>query len=181
MTFESLARIVSDSGSAFKVMSFAGFMAINRSSSIAGSVWLLARTADKGSSLEDAKPVAGGTLVLGADSSTTVQPTLDDATTSAVAATFNPSSVRLAGRQVTLQTNAAIVAPGGTVAIQARAVPDGAAAESSNDSRVQFAAGSRVDVSGSSVVLPMASNVLTVELRGTELADNLLLRDSPLR
>jgi filamentous hemagglutinin family protein len=151
-----------------------------------GSIFLRARTATKASSLEDPKPNVGGSLVLGEGSETSVKPTLADKTTSLVGAPFIRSSVDLAGEQVTLQKNAAVIAPNGVVTITARQqdgdlVPNMAPNTGESAYQVRFGIGSRVDVSGTNVVLPMESHVVSVELRGTELADNLLLRDSVLR
>jgi filamentous hemagglutinin family protein len=151
-----------------------------------GSIFLRARTATKASSSEDPKPNVGGSLVLGEGSETSVKPTLADKTTSLVGAPFIRSSVDLAGEQVTLKENAAVIAPNGVVTITARQqdgdlIPNRAPNTGESAYQVRFGAGSRVDVSGTNVDLPMESHVVSVELRGTELADNLLLRDSVLR
>jgi len=146
-----------------------------------GSVWLLARTASRVDPEKGAQPVSGGTLVLGTGSETEALPDLQDKATSTVSATFNPSSVLLSGRQIALQANATIRAPGGKITIEARAVPGSNAPGAPNNSGVEFATGSRIEAAGSTVVLPMESHVVEAELRGTELADNPLLRDSALR
>ena len=150
-----------------------------------GSIFLLARTAIKASSAEDARPNAGGTLVLGKNSETTVAPTLDDPTTALVGAPFIRSKIDLSGAKVILEDNASVIAPSGLVSITATQLAGDAVltskAQAQEVYQVQLGAGSRVDVSGTNVVLPMESHVVSVELRGTELADNPLLRDSALR
>jgi len=121
----------------------------------------------------------GGALVLGAGSSTSVLPTLDDPSTASTAQPFKPSQIELAGKSITLQTDARVVAPAGNVTLTARADALQTAVQP-NNSQIEMAAGSLIDVSGTQhVSLAMESNVLTAELRGGELADNLLLRDNP--
>ena len=133
-----------------------------------------------------ATPVAsvGGTLVLGEGSSTGILPTLDDPATAAAAPAgqpFKPSVIELLGKNIALQKNAQVIATSGTVNITARANPN-ATASVPNSSGVVLGEGSVVDVSGSTgTVLSMESNVISAELRGGELADNILLRVSPVR
>jgi filamentous hemagglutinin len=150
-----------------------------------GSIFLRAQDgAVKGGPNSAAVATRGGTLVLGQGSSTTVLPTLDDtatATAPPAGQVFKPSLVDLAGSSVTLGEKAVVLAPSGNVTITARANP-GQADLKPNSSHVEIAAGSLIDVSGSTgTVLAMESNVVTAELRGSELADNLLLRDSAIR
>jgi len=134
-----------------------------------------------------------GNLVLGPNSITDVLPTLSDAATiSATAAfgtnkSFNPSVVNLDGANIQLRQNASIVAPGGNVSIKAEqlyvpgAIVNVIDPTAATAPRVDFGAGSLIDVSGSTgTVLAMESNVMMVNLRGTELADNVLLRNSSL-
>jgi filamentous hemagglutinin family protein len=94
---------------------------------------------------------------------------------------FKNSKIDLAGQSITMQSGSQILAPGAEVSVTAKVyTPD--LNSLVNNSQVVMEAGSSIDVSGSSnVPKAMASFVVTGELRGGELADNLLLRDSALR
>jgi len=165
-----------------------GLVSASTSVSLNGSIYLLAR--DEAMQPDANNPVKAtrtGKLVLGAGSVTEVLPTLDDTATISGTTTFNKSVVNLNGSDIQLQDNAAIIAPGGAVSIKAQLLtapgatpviidPGSAAAP-----RVDLGSGSVIDVSGSSgTTLAMESNVITVDLRGTELADNVVLRNSSL-
>lgn len=164
-----------------------GLASASTSVNLNGSIYLQARDgAVKTSAANTAQPTHGGTLTLGGGSSTSVLPTLDDPATAQLPPAgqpFKPSEIELSGRSILLEAGAQVLAPGGNVTASARANP-GAPADATvrNDSSIVIAPGSVIDVSGTaSTVLPMSANVVTAELRGTELADNVLLRDSPLR
>jgi len=132
-------------------------------------------------------PTRAGPLVFGAGSVTEVKALADDNEKVTATAIFNRSQVTASGLGVEVQTGARILAPGGNVALTAKRLydqdPGGLTPDPRRDSavRVDLAAGSVIDVSGSrGTTLPMSSNVIEVELRGTELADNVVLRESPL-
>ena len=160
-----------------------GRVTATTSVSLNGSIYLKAQGGATKASAE-AAPVAslGGTLVLGTGSRSTVLPTLDDTTTVAVSGpAFKPSVVQLSGQTIVLQPAAAVVAPGGSIELTARLNP-GADDLIPNASRIELGAGSVLDASGSTgTQLSVAANVVSAELRGGELADNVLLRDSALR
>lgn len=165
-----------------------GVASATTSVNLNGSIYLLARDgASKASTNSVAVATHGGNLTLGAGSSTTVQPTLDDATSAQVppaGQAFKPSQVELSGGTIRLAEGARVVAPAGVVNVSARANPGDTSTSSAaaNGSSIELAPGSLIDVSGTtSTVLPVSANVVSAELRGTELADNLLLRDSALR
>ena len=163
-----------------------GLVSATTSVTLNGSIYLRARD-------QAVLPAGGtsytatrsGTLVLGAGSVTEVQPA-NDATTIGAKTAFNPSVIDLNGQDIQLQARAQVLAPGGNVTIKAeRRLPDGSdlppVQPATDPVRVDFAPGSVVDVSGmTGTRLAMESNVITVDLRGTELADNTVLRDSPL-
>lgn len=159
-----------------------GLVSATTSVSLNGSIYLKAQDgAQKNSTTEAARATVGGTLVLGQDSQTLVLPDLADTATAQTVPVFKPSQVSLSGSQITLEKNAAVVAPGGDVTVTARARPAEVAANP-NASLIHMQEGSVIDVSGTTgVELDMASNVISAELRGGELADNLLLRNSALR
>ena len=169
-----------------------GIASATTSVSLNGSIVLRAHDgASKRTPLENPLPTVGGKLTLGPGSSTQVLPDLQDidAHTGLPRAAlgppngpgFKPSVVTLAGQTIQLETAAQVRAPGGQVSLDARANPQMPALAPST-SRVELASGSVIDVAGSSdVLLAMDSNVITAELRGGELADNVLLRDSAVR
>ncbi len=170
-----------------------GIISATTSVNLNGSIYLYARDQavlpDANGSWQASRT---GNLVLGPDSVTEVLPTLSDTSTISATTTFNKSDVKLDGVDIQLQQNASIVAPGGDVAITARSLANNAISTNPDGTphildpatdivRVDFAPGSLIDVSGSGgTQLPMSSNVISVDLRGTELADNPVLRNSPL-
>lgn len=163
-----------------------GLVSATTSVNLNGSVYLLARdeAVRGGDGYYAAKRT--GSLTLGPDSQTVVLPDLTDTSTIGRTGTFTKSDIQLNGQNIQLQDRAQVLAPGGNVAIKAQrllADPTGVPAVDPKVDlvRVDFAPGSVVDVSGmTGTQLAMESNVITVDLRGTELADNPVLRDSPL-
>lgn len=126
-----------------------------------------------------------GTVDLTAGSLTQVVIDSSDKTGIDSNVTFNPSKVDVMGRRIVIEGS--IVAPSGSVTLKALADPSTPSRDASliatpNDSRIFLAGGSNIDVSGTAgTVLPMSSNLLTVELRGDELKDFPLQRDGLLR
>jgi filamentous hemagglutinin family protein len=184
-------------------------MAVNQSGRISattsvsenGSIFLLARSAVVPAGVDDRlfkRATAGGLLTLGANSKLEITP---DATPDAkgVAATatattpFTASRVELSGRQIELQTNASIVAPGGIVNARAESQPnykvlDPTALTSSDfgeadpGARLTLGAGASVSVAGTAgAEVSAARNFVTTELLGAnDLKDAPLQRDGPL-
>jgi filamentous hemagglutinin family protein len=151
-----------------------------------GSIYLQA--SDGGSVQAGSQPTlvsgTGGNLTLGAASRTEV--TLDGSTDTAVDATAQPQSrVNLDANRIVLARDSRIAAPRGDVTLTARsqseAEPATFGAGLVVDSRIYLAPGASIDVSGAEIERSVSSNVLTVELRGTELADSPLQRDGALR
>ena len=180
---EALGKILVERGNASLVglaVNQMGQVSATTSVALNGSIFLRARDgASKSSATVAAQPTNGGALVLGPGSLTEVQPTLGDTGTVAGSA-FTQSWVDLAGRTVHLQANAGIVAPGGIVDITARVNPT--LADNGATARVYLEPGAGINVAGTdSTRLAMESNVIEVQLRGTELADFPLNRDSPIR
>lgn len=155
-----------------------GLISASTSVNLNGSIYLKAQDqAVKTSAESSAQAQRGGDLVLGAESKTLITPDLDDQATASRATAFKVSQVLLSGQTVVAEGGALVRAAGGQVDLFAKANPSGTASQA-NSSRVELKAGSMIDVSGSSgVQKSMESNVIDVELRGGELADNLLLRD----
>ena len=162
-----------------------GRISASTSVNLNGSVHLLARdqAVVEGDQL---RATRAGALVLGPGSITGVGADVGDPAKVTGTNGFNRSLVRLNGESIQLQPGAQIVAPGGNVLMLAEHLYAEAPGTNppdprSDSARVDFGAGSVVDVSGSrGTTLAMDNNIVTVDLRGTELADNLALRDSPL-
>ena len=162
-----------------------GLASATTSVSLNGSIFLKAQDgATKPGAAANAVASQGGRLVLGDNSLTRILPTLDDTATAAAppaGQAFKPSRVELSGRSVTLGKNSEVIAPSGKVTLAARVNPN-APDQLKNDSLVELGEGSLIDVSGTiGTTLAMESNVVTAELRGGELADNVLLKNSVVR
>jgi len=193
VTNETLGRMLVERGNA----SLVG-LAVNQNGSISattsvqanGSIYLRAQDAgtkpDSNAANSNAFATHGGTLTLGEGSVTEVLPDLADKTTAAKSS-YNASQIVLSGQSVHLLKNAEVTAPGGDITVSAQAAPSGRAKEgvtggTIGGSGVYMEAGATIDVAGTtSTELAMESNVIEVQLRGTELADVPLLRNSVLR
>ncbi|MEJ1964400.1 MAG: filamentous hemagglutinin family protein [Gammaproteobacteria bacterium] len=148
-----------------------------------GSVRLLARdTVTFGGSQGKIKIGAqnGGTLTVGSGSSVSVLPDLTDTATAVDDQPQALSKVELSGKQIFVESNASIVAPGGQVSIAAQTVPNSAGAYDA-DARIRIHSGAFIDVSGTRATAPVTRNLVTVELRANELRDSPLQRDGALR
>jgi filamentous hemagglutinin family protein len=158
-----------------------GLVSATTSVNVNGSIYLHARDgAAQGSISAAAIPGNGGALVLGAGSTTEILPTLADSTTT-TGSSFNASQVDLSGNSVHLLNNAMIVAPAGEVTVKAGSLANGFS-KAGSASGVTLDSGAVIDVSGTTATqLTMESNVIQVDLRGTEFADDPLLRNSVLR
>ena len=163
-----------------------GLVSATTTVNLNGSIFLRAQdqAQDRNGTLA---PTRAGPLVIGAGSVTEVKALADDNEKVTATAIFNRSQVTATGLGVEVQAGARILAPGGNVALTAKRLyaedPGGLMPDPRSDAavRVDLAPDSVIDVSGSrGTTLPMSSNVVEVELRGTELADNVVLRESPL-
>lgn len=172
--------------------------------SLNGSIYLKATDgATKTGNTTPASSSTAGTLTLGTGSITKID-IVDDGTTATQGpsdAPFKQSQVRLSGLNILLQgkdtsangatiaanggsvDGAKITAHGGRVDILAAQNPSAVLSDLTvaDTSSIILNAGSVIDVSGEkNAILPMSSNVISVQLLA-EVADNILLRDSPLR
>ena len=177
---------------------------ISASTSVAanGSVRLLAR--DNASvTFQNSTPVLQaartGKLEFGSQSVTSVVPDLDDPTTAVDDQAQLASHIEAMGRQVTIKGNALLRAKGGRIDVTATGNPargfldatdlnDGKVAKAEDvvggidrESQLRIESGATIDVSGSDATLPMSRNLVTVELRGSELAGSPSQRDGALR
>jgi len=162
-----------------------GTVSATTSINLNGSIYLRARDgAKKDGEDQVAFAEKGGKLTLGQGSLTEVA-VYDDQGKAAAGPddpVFKKSRVDLSGQYIVLQDNARILAQGGDVTIVARENPHlHDMPLTAKNSRVDFGAGSLIDVSGGTdTKLAMESNVIEVQLL-SELADNVLMRNSPLR
>jgi filamentous hemagglutinin len=129
----------------------------------------------------------GGTLNIGSQSEMDILPELASTATAVSAQPQLASSVTLLGEQVILK-GGAITAPGGTLTAIAAANPAAAAVNpaagvsgtADPNARLRIDAGTSIDLSGSDSTLPMSANLVAVQLRSAELADDPTQRDGAL-
>jgi filamentous hemagglutinin family protein len=165
-----------------------GLVSASTSVNLNGSVYLLARDqAVLATNQVDRVASRTGPLLLGPGSVTQVLPDASDKETITASTVFNKSTVVIDSSDVAMQSGARVVAPGGNVTMTARQLVSldsslqPVVVPSEARFRIDMAPDSLIDVSGSTgTQLAMESNVINVDLRGTELADNVVLRDSPL-
>jgi filamentous hemagglutinin family protein len=124
----------------------------------------------------------GGTLTIGSDSIIDVLPELSDTTTAVAAQVQLPSTITLTGEQVIMQ-GGSIQAPGGVLNVTALANPGAGLQYGVRDpnARIRIDSGTNIDLSGSDAILPMAANLVTVQLRSNEFADDPTQRNGALR
>jgi filamentous hemagglutinin family protein len=123
----------------------------------------------------------GGTVELGPGSVTEVLPELTDTKTAVVAQTQLPSSITITGQQV-FMNDAAIDAPSGDLNVTAAANPSvGVQSTDNPNAQIRINAGTSIDLAGSQAQLPMDANLLTVQLRSNELADDPTQRGGALQ
>lgn len=182
---EALGRVGVGHGNATlvgRIVNQLGQVSANTSVSLNGSIYLKAQdNAIKPSAESPAVAQLGGQLLLGAGSQNLITPDVQDTATAIKSAGYKASEVQLAGQSILLESGSLVRAAGANVSVLAKDNPASSVAVA-NASRVVLMPGSEIDVSGSlGVKKAMESNVITAELRGGELADNLLLRNSSLR
>jgi filamentous hemagglutinin len=197
VTNEATGRVLVDRGNA----TLAGFgvnqngrVSATTSVSVNGSVFLQARDQVSQSSGISTVTVNGnvviprgqrtGTVTFGPGSTTEVLPQVGDRTTTQDAQGFTPSRIDVVGRRVILDAGSLLRAPAGEVTISAQTAPlfQVPGSPAVGDVRVYVAPGARIDVSGTQgVTLSVERNFIDVELRGNELRDSPLLRDSFVR
>lgn len=151
-----------------------------------GSIRLLARdTVNVQSVLGTLElfPSHGGDLTLGAQSRTSVLPDTASTATAIDQQAQPPSTITLAGQQVELTGGSQVMAPGGQVAMTASSNPSipNAAATPDPGAHLRIDSGALIDVAGSTASVPVTDNLISVQLRGSELADSPLQRDGALR
>ena len=152
-----------------------------------GSIELLARDTvavqPNQSGVLQLNPSNGGTLTLGSKSATQVLPDTASTATAIDAQAQPQSQITLAGKQIDLAGGSNITAPGGDVSITASSDPSApnSSLTPDRDAHLRIDSGATIDVAGSVASVPVTRNLVTVTLRGTELADDPLQRNGPLR
>jgi filamentous hemagglutinin family protein len=123
----------------------------------------------------------GGTLTIGSQSEMDILPELSSTDTGVKAQAQAQSSITLLGEQVFLQ-GGSIVAPGGNLTAVAAANPESSAAAPTADpnARLRIDSGVSIDLSGSKATLPVSANLVPVQLRSSELADDPTQRNGVL-
>ncbi len=129
-------------------------------------------------------PTQGGTVELGANSSISILPDLSDPTTAVTAQQQLPSEVNITAQQVFMH-GATIDAPSGKLTVLAATDPVSpntvSAAGANPEARIRIDAGTTIDLSGSQAALPATANLVTLQLRSNEFADDPTQRNGALR
>lgn len=155
---------------------------VSATTSVASNGSIRLEAADGFSSNGPSKPITsshGGTLTIGPQSQTEILPELSSSDTAVAAQIQYPSSVTLLGEQVILQ-GGSIVAPGGNLTAVAAANPSGGVVGSDPNARLRIDPGTTIDLSGSTASLPMSANLVSAQLRSSELADDPTQRNGAL-
>ena len=125
----------------------------------------------------------GGTLTLGASSEMDILPETASNATAVADQTQYPSSVTLLGEQVILK-GGSITAPNANLNVYAAANPSSAAtngiAGGDANARIRIDPGTTINLAGSQTTLPVTANLVSGQLRSTELADDPTQRDGAL-
>jgi filamentous hemagglutinin family protein len=189
---DTLGKIVAERGNvtlAALAVNQSGIVRATTSVNLNGSIRLLARDTVVANPNIVTEPVPigsrPGALRLGEGSLTEVQPDASDTNTVQDSQTFVRSRIEMVGGTVRLDRNAVVQAPGGDVDIAAQSgtlVFQNQSSAPTPGVRFYMDSGARIDVSGlKDVEIPIERNVVEVELRGNELRDSPLQRDSFLR
>jgi filamentous hemagglutinin family protein len=124
----------------------------------------------------------GGTLELGPQSVTSVLPDPTDHSTVVDAQAQLPSTIELSGLHVGMAGGSQINAPDGKLTVTAAAdLASPLLSSPGTDPSIRIDSGAAIDLAGSDASVPVTRNLVTVQLRGTELADSPVQRDGPLR
>jgi filamentous hemagglutinin family protein len=123
----------------------------------------------------------GGTLEIGPTSEIDILPEYADPTTAVAAQTQLQSSIAISGQQVFMH-GGTIDAPGGKLTVSAAANPSNGIQDDGNSAaQIRIDAGTNIDLAGSDATLPMSANLVTVQLRSNEFADDPTQRNGALR
>jgi len=132
-------------------------------------------------SLPEIAEQAGGEIVIGASSDIEILPELTDTTTAVAAQTQLPSTVAITAQNIYMH-GGTITAPSGDLTVTATPNPSEAALTGYDPAAsLRIDAGTSIDLSGSDATLPMSANLLQVQLRSNEFADDPTQRNGALR
>jgi filamentous hemagglutinin family protein len=163
---------------------------VSATTSVAANGSVILQAADTIAPIDPALPISatnGGTVELGPGSLTEVLPEYSDTTTAVAAQTQLQSSISIVGQKV-LMHSATIEAPGGALSVLADSNPSAAASyaggvepASDPNAEIRIDSGTTIDLSGSDAVLPMSANLVSVELRSNQFADDPTQRGGALQ
>ena len=132
-------------------------------------------------------PRSTGAVTIGAGSVIQILPEIDSTETVIGTQLALPSQINIEGRTVHLANNSTILAPNAAVAMDAgvwKVIPGVIPSINfvNSTGQIYFDSGALLHVAGSSgITAAMSQNILSVELRGSELADSPLQRNGPFR
>lgn len=146
-----------------------------------GSVILTSGSAPAASLPQIAEAI-GGEITLGASSDIEILPELTDTATAVAAQPQLPSTVSITGQNIYMH-GGTIRAPSGDLAVTATPDPAASAALTgySSAASLRIDAGTTIDLSGSDATLPMSANLIQVQLRSNEFANDPTQRNGALR
>jgi len=146
-----------------------------------GSVTLTAGTAPSVNGGQILGATQGGQITLGPQSDIEILPELNDPATAVALQTQLPSTVTLSGQKIFVD-GGTIRAPSGLLNVTASSDPAaGVVGGDDPSASVRIGAGATVDLSGSAATLPMDANLIQVQLRSNEFADDPTQRNGALR
>jgi filamentous hemagglutinin len=126
----------------------------------------------------------GGTLTIGAQSSIDIDIDSSNTDTAAYSPNQLQSTLSFTGQQVFFE-GGSIKAPNANLKVVATsnptANPGGVAQDGNADAQIRIHSGTSIDLSGSTAELPVDANLLAIQLRANELADDPTQRNGALR
>jgi filamentous hemagglutinin family protein len=163
---------------------------VSATTSVAANGSVILQAADTIAPIASGTPISatnGGTVELGPGSLTEVLPEYSDTSTAVVAQVQLPSSISIVGQKV-LMHSATIDAPGGVLSVVADSNPTSAASYaggvepvSDPNAEIRIDSGTTIDLSGSDAELPMSANLVSVQLRSNQFADDPTQRGGALQ
>jgi filamentous hemagglutinin len=114
----------------------------------------------------------GGTLTVAPTSEIDLLPDSSQGGTATVGQAQIQSQIKAIGQEVDIE-GGAITAPGGNLQVLAAANPDvGVQTVGNTAAQIQVGAGTNINLAGSDAVLPVSDNLVSIQLRSNELADD---------
>lgn len=165
-----------------------GRISATTSTSANGSIRLIARNTSPGNvappqvagAPPDFSVQTGGSLELGPHSVTSATPDPTDTSTAVDGQVQLPSTLELFGQRIALDGGSRIVAPDGLLTVTAQASVTATPGADPN-AMIRMDTGASIDLSGSTATASVTRNLVSVDLRSNELADDPLQRNGPIR